>query len=198
MPNWCSTSIVVRNQDADVIENLAKEFDNAFQCNKIANGFGDKWLGNILSYLGYSEDEVLNGTIRCRGEIVWIESHGNELFIDTDTAWTPMLQVIVKMVEKYAPDSDITYRAVEPGCGIFSTNELDLAGAVYIDVFENLPKPLAWIEEENYDHMDMKQFVKEVAESMGWSESEAEEKIDDELSELFSCNVWKYTEIDEW
>ena len=201
MPNWCSTNIVVKNRETDVIENLEKEFENAFECNKIENGFGKMWLGNILSYLGYDEHEVLNGSIRCRGEVSYMELNGNELHISTETAWVPMLQVIMKMVEKYAPDSEVTYQAVEEGCEIHSTNDPNIAGTIYVDIFENLPDELAWLEEANYNYMTKDQFLKEVGESFGWKKTT--EEIKDELlygeySDLFSFNEWEFDEISVW
>ena len=198
MPNWCSTNIVIRNENEDAIRNLESEFKKAFECHEIANGFGDMWLGNILSYLGYTEKQVLYGNISCRGEVVDMFSHGKELRIYTDTAWVPMLEPFMLMVEKYASDSELIYDATEGGCGIHCTNDDSMVGTVYVDVFDYLPEELAWVEEVNYDGMTKDKFIKEVADSMGWDESEAEEKIFDELSEKFSLSEWEFAEANEW
>ena len=60
MPNWSLTEYSITNKDQNLLETLKKGFDNAFQITKIKNDFGEKWLGNILSYLGMSDDEVMD------------------------------------------------------------------------------------------------------------------------------------------
>lgn len=200
MANWCATTIVVENRDIETIRNLKKEFEKAFECNEIKNGFGKMWLGNILSYLGYNENEVLHGNISCRGEVSYMELCNNTLMICTETAWIPMLKVIVMMVEKYAPDSSITYSAIEEGCGIYSTNDPDVAETVYVDIFEDLPEELSWVEEVNDGNISKDEFIKDIGASMGWNETDEdlESKVFSELADLFSYNVWEYREINEW
>lgn len=200
MPNWCSTSIDILNPKSESIRKLEIEFNNAFKFDEIPNGFGEKWLGNILGYLGYDEKTILHGNIECRGEVAWMEAHGNVLHIETETAWIPMFKPFLKMIEKYAPDSEITYYATEEGCGIHSTNDESMVGTIYVDVWDALPDELDWLEEMNDTNMKKPEFLREIAESMGWDipENEIEKKVEDEFSELFSYSEWEYAEPSEW
>ena len=129
-----------------------------------------------------------------------MERDGNVLKIDTETAWIPMLEPILKMVEKYAPDSEIIFYAIEEGCGIVATNDDRVVGKIYVDVYDSLPEPLVWLEEVNDWYYEKDKFLRLIAESMKWDipEEEIEKKVDDELSELFSYSEWEYSEISEW
>lgn len=198
MANWCSTSIVITNSDLEKIKNLSMEFDKAFESSKIENGFGNMWLGNILSHLGYEDEVVVHGRIKCRGEVVYKKLLGNELRICTETAWVPMLEPFIKMVEKYAPDSDITYYAEESGFELFYTNDLSLVGRISVDVFETLPEELAWLDAYDGEEAEL---LGKIAESMDWNvpEDEIENKISEEgLDELFALHKWEYAEVSEW
>ena len=133
MPNWSLTEYSITNKDQNLLETLKKEFDNAFQITKIKNDFGEKWLGNILSYLGMSDDEVLASD--CKG---WTEynpeiefnadSNTYTLYMFSETAWEPIPNPLQKMVEKFAPDSEILYYSETPNSNIYTTNDPNMVG----------------------------------------------------------------------
>lgn len=137
MPNWCMTQYTIRNKEKEPLEAIKNEFEESQKINTVKNDYGNKWLGNVLLKLGFSEDDVLNN-IPCRGSfeldpnIDFDEETGiNELHIFTETAWEPMPAAILKMVDKYAPGSEILYFSEEPISECFITNDPNLAGMPY-------------------------------------------------------------------
>ena len=199
MPNWCSTDIIISNRNPDVICNLKSEFDKVFQQERIENGFGETWLGNILAYLGYDEKEIFFGKIKCRGQVTYIEIRDDALHISTKTAWVPMFKPIMKMVKKYAPKSKITYYAEELGCEIICTNDYDMVGKIHVCAYDDIPDELDWLYNANDDSMGKYEFLEAVKSSMGWDIplSEVADKIEEELPDV-SWYEWEFTEIDEW
>ena len=201
MPNWCSTDIIISNSDSNVLKNLESEFDKALHWNKIPNGFGEAWLGNILNYLGYTEEEIVQEKMRCRGEVTWMKMRNDgKLYINTDTAWIPMLQPFLKMIEKYAPDSELTYYAEELGCEIICTNDYEMVGKIHVCIYDdNIPDELDWLYNANEDPMNKTEFLEAVKSSIGWDIplSEVADKIEEELPDV-SWHEWEFAEIDVW
>ena len=132
MPNWCYTIIKLYNTP-EKITALDKALQEAQKEWRVKSDFGSMWLGNLLVHMGYSKDEVVNGDIRCRGSITDISVSKEEINLATETAWSPMLQVIRLFADKFAPDTEITYTAEEPGCELYWTNDPDYEGTYYAD-----------------------------------------------------------------
>ena len=201
MPNWCTTDIVGTNSDPELIRGLKSEFDNAFHWAEIENGFGEMWLGNILGYLGYTEKEIVYGDMKCRGEVTDIELRNDTvLYIGTFTAWVPMFTPFVKMIEKYAPGSEITYYAEELGCEILCTNDLDMVGKIKVIADSDVPSELSWIYEADEYDMDKTMFLEKIRNSMKWEIplEKVEEKIETDLAGLFSYYEWEFADVTEW
>ncbi len=155
MSNCCSTDIQIRGKK----EELAifwKKFNEAININSSKRD--DVWLGNILVLLKREDlkergidpdgpespirDELarrdwLNTQARCcRGSVVYAEisADGEQIDIAQDDAWGPQLDPVCEMVERYAPNADIVYTAIEPGCEVFITSDPEKAGQWLIDV----------------------------------------------------------------
>ena len=163
MPNWCLSHIVISN-DKKVIENLHKHFKSAME--KTDGEYQKNWLGNLLLYIG---EDVNDSAPRCRG---WVEGYSYNppigklynvasLDVYTETAWVPMLQVFVKFINKYAPDSDISFCAEEPGCELYWRNDTTWE-EYYVEIYEEEApnEVIKWIN-ESMDGSTVKYMYKE-------------------------------------
>ena len=151
MPNWCLSHIVITN-DNKSMENLHEHFNDAIQKND--GDYQKNWLGNLLLYIG--EDVDSPDAPRCRG---WVDDYSytasigknhntGYLNIDTSSAWVPMLQVIIKFVNKYSPNADISFCAEEPGCELYWRNDTTWE-QYYVEVYEEeaTDKIVEWVNE---------------------------------------------------
>lgn len=196
MPNWCSTTYEITGKKKD-IDKLWSAIEEAQTNAKIETDFGSEWLGHFLSYLGMSEEEVCRGPVRCRGYITYKNHDGDgSIVIDTDTAWGPMPEPILMMVEEYAPDAKIIYTAIEHGCGIFETNDRSVANGCLIDVWEadKVPKEL---EGYDYDVISEKKITKLLRKLLGKNASLKEllKDAEEKWGEYVSFNQFEYRDI---
>ncbi len=139
MPNWCYSSVNIRGPK-DEIGKFDKQVKEACSSNPLKADFGDWWLGNLLLHLGYKDDDVVQGDIRCRGSIIdydvsYEENYG-DILLSVESAWGPHLGPIVLMRDKYAPNCEILYVAEELGCGLFWSNDPEYYGKWYVDVWD--------------------------------------------------------------
>lgn len=131
MANNCYTTILLRNTPVKITA-LDEALKGAKNTEK--KPFGGIWLGSLLIYMGYPDKDVGEGRIcRCRGRIMDYTVHEGEINLYTETAWVPMLQTIKCFADRYAPNTEIYYRAEEPGCGLYWTNDLRYVGTYYVD-----------------------------------------------------------------
>lgn len=122
----------------------------------------------------------------------------NQLFIDTETAWGPIVKVWVKLLEKYLPDAELIYRAEEQGCEIYLTNDPALEDRYWIDIWgddkatknfvsddiaskEDVVKTLQKLFKTNEDDFDT--LMKK------WSKSN--------YTDSLQIHQWEFVEIDE-
>ena len=137
MPNWCWTRITINHESEKEIEKLNKLIDEWTSKDYMDNGFGHEWLGNIVLGSGVGTvDTNAETDLWCRGSITYREVNGNQLLIDTETAWSPILKMWVKLLEKYLPDAELIYTAEECGCGLYSTNDPSMKDCYYIDCWD--------------------------------------------------------------
>lgn len=124
MANWCFTSYTVMGDEKE-LNDLYKKMMSLENREEmlVANGFGKTWLGNLVALLGGDYNEI-----RCRGEWIYLEKENGCLFFDTQTAWTDAIETIEFLQLKY-PNLQFYYRAEEPGCEYYVTN--DSEGIVY-------------------------------------------------------------------
>lgn len=141
MPNWCSTSYVVTG-DKNEVRDLYEKMRSLEEREKplVKNGFGVTWLGNLVTLLGRSWEEVY-----CRGE--WseltVDIDNDELRFCTMTAWAELRQLRHFLQEKY-PSLTFYFRSEEPGMCIFQTNDKE---GIY---FPERYKVEHWDEEDEY------------------------------------------------
>lgn len=196
MPNWCSTRIIIKCNDEEKMKNFEEKLRELISHNYMENGFGLTWLGNLVGNSGIGTvDENKETDLRCRGSITYMEKFGEELFIDTETAWAPMLKVFVKLLEKYLPEAELIYEAEEPGCGVYYTNDPDLVGKYSLGAYgcDDVNSAIDYNEEEVVN--ELKKIVKTESDN-----------LDEVLKALwkseFATDVWfyqwEYLPAEEW
>lgn len=165
MPNWCSTSYVVTG-DKKEVRDLYEKMRSLEEREKplVKNGFGVTWLGNLVTLLGRSWEEV-----HCRGE--WseltVDIDNDELRFCTMTAWAELRQLRHFLQEKY-PSLTFYFRSEEPGMCIFQTNDKE---GIY---FPERYKVEHWDEESEYC-MDEKEVFDTVSDITGTTVQNLEE-----------------------
>ena len=194
MPNWCYTNIHFVNEDKKEIKKLYKLIGDWTSKDAMESGFGLTWLGNVVLNSGIGTINTNPDTdISCRGSISDYSITEEQLVVVTETAWSPMLEMWVKIVDKHSPETEIYYTAEELGCEILCTNDPDVDGKYYLD---------SWDEEyECYDCIDEESLIPILQSYLDTDESEINSLIDllDDLddSEL-SVHQWEYVNINEW
>lgn len=142
MSNHCYTNITINHEDTNRLKTLYNLIEEWTSKNYRENGFGLSWLGNVVGNSGIdSSDENKDFSVRCRGSIIYMDFNGDQIIIDTETAWVPMMKMWIKVLEKYLPDAELIYSAEEPGCGIFWTNDPCIIGKYLIDSWNNDIEP---------------------------------------------------------
>lgn len=194
MPNWCSTRITINHYDENELKNLEALINVCMEKNYMENGFGLGWLGNIVGNSGIGTIDTGKETdLRCRGWLSYMELYDNQLTIDTETAWIPMLEMWIKLLNKYLPDAELIYQADEPGCGIHCTNDPTLIGKYVID---------SWNDDIDYDPeadketviFELQRYLKTTETELGSLLNMLYEMDEPELS----INEWKFSEIEGW
>ena len=199
MPNWCYTSIVINHNDNAKLEDLADkiaEWSHKQFCDTGEFGFRDGWLGNIVGNSGVG-DPTKDDCPRCRGTLTSIYFENGQINMSTETAWAPMMQMWQMIVDKYLPDADIWYTAEEPGNCIYESNDPDVIGKYYVDIWE---PPEEFEDEESIyeaEEDDVIDFLQRVLKT-------EEKNIDvllnmaDEIEDRwFSINMWTNCDISE-
>ena len=198
MPNWCSTNIKFTGEQEKL--RVLHDFINDDEANKkvgIATAFRERWLGNYLERAGFSWKDY-----RCRGTVEYISDvRQNEFTVETETAWAPMLAMWQAIVEKIAPELEITYFAQEPGCGVYMTNDPEKADNYWVDVYDedNLPENVANIFHESFDttEVDLRGALLQIFPSDAKLETDKLiQKLEDMTDEI-GINKWKYVPVSE-
>lgn len=152
MPNWCETTYKCIGDPKEVGE-LAKIVEDIFKSKeKIPNGFGNTWLGILVSDLGFDWNEK-----RCRGEMTDYNYDGEScLTIYQCTAWCEQEGVRQAIEEKY-PSIIVYWQDQEPGCENYYTND---------DTFEIFPERYILeggkMDYEYFDDLDdLKEYLEE-------------------------------------
>lgn len=192
MPNWCMTNIYINNENEEELKDFYKKLEEWTSKNYCENGFGLRWLGNVLGNSGIDTMENGDFNIRCRGWIEYFDlCDSNQLQIQTATAWVPMVKMWVKVCEKYLPNAEIIYTAEECGMILYITNDHDLAGKYVVDVWKD---EIANEHEICTDWEADEQYVIEVLQKILKSEANDVNK----LMEMFDENDIEGIIIHEW
>lgn len=115
------------------------------------------------------------------------------MVVVTETAWSPMLEMWVKIVDKYSPKTKIFYTAEELGCDLLYTNDPDIYGKYYLNSWDCSIETVDCIEEEDLILVLQKYFDSE--------EKEISNLIDllYYMSEpTIAVHQWEYANINEW
>lgn len=137
MPNWCSTNVYISHKDERAIEDLYNKIKEWTSKNYMDNGFGHSWIGNVVLGSGIGTvDTNINTDVRCRGNVEYMDCEDNKITIQTGTAWSPLLKVWLKVIDKYLPDAELVYDAYGIGFELFVTNDPCLIGKYNIDPFD--------------------------------------------------------------
>lgn len=136
MPNWCSTHITINYPDDEQrLEGFRKRLEDWTSKNFCDNGFGNSWLGNIVGFSGIGDPskESVEYCPRCRGYVSHIgDVVDGQLYIWTDTAWHPMLEMWQMLIDKYIPEAEIMFCAEEFGYELFCSNDPTQVGLYYL------------------------------------------------------------------
>lgn len=123
MPNWCYTGINIKCSSEEEAEYLYKKIQKWTSVNYCCNDFGLNWLGNIVGNSGVGKIKDGRSSVDCRGELIYLDLNDNEVIVETETAWKPMLQMWKRICDKYLVEGyGIEYSAEEPGLGLYVTN----------------------------------------------------------------------------
>lgn len=141
MPNWCFTNIAINADSEEAAKTIYDKLENEWLKapeGEPVSGFGNDWLGCLAVNSGVidSYDNVDESPIACRGEVEDVTLDGESVYMITSTAWGPMIEPIYRAIEKnFGLDGiDIVYSAEEPGCGLYITNNEDVADTYYVEI----------------------------------------------------------------
>lgn len=206
MPNWCYTNITIYHNDKEKLKAFYKKVDEWRQKPFKKNDFDLYtlgWLGNIVGNSGLAEWKMReNGredfvpNINCRGSIQTFELQDNHICINTETAWGPMLEMWRLLCEKYLPDAEIYFTAEESGNGLYETNDPDVIGTYYIDIWDPPEEFEEETSEYEADEDYVISFLQRVLKSEETDIDVLLEMADDIEDQWFSINQWKECEIE--
>ena len=193
MPNWCNTNITINHESETEIEKLEKLINEWTSRDYMENGFGNNWLGNIVLGSGVGTVDTDKETdLRCRGTIIDYYRIENQLIINTETAWVPMLQMWVKVLEKYLPDAELIYNAEECGFDITCTNDSDLVGKYILDYYGDGDFESEWEADEDTARETLQKML-------GTTETDVKKLIEmayeDDLD--ISIHQWEYADVSD-
>lgn len=192
MPNWCNTTITINNKNEKELKDFESKIKEWTSHDYKENGFGLKWLGNIVGNSGIGTiDENQDTDLSCRGWLTDIDNLGSQLLISTETAWVPMLQMWVKLLEKYMPEAELIYQAEEPGLQMYVTNDSSLESTYVLDIFDPVDK-LEEIESNwEIDGNSLKEILQDLLETK-------EDNLDKLISLFKESDYGEHANISEW
>jgi hypothetical protein len=204
MPNWCYSNIRIYHDDKEKLKAFLDKVEEwrskPYVCNDFDNG-SLGWLGNIVGNSGLAEYKIRDdgGTdfvpnIRCRGSLQQFDFRDSYIDICTETAWGPMMEMWRLLCEKYLPEAEILFSSEECGCGMYVSNDPDILGTYYIDIWEN-PDGFDEYTECEADEKYTIDFLQRVLKT---DESDIEKLLkmaDDIEDQWFSINKWEYCDI---
>lgn len=165
MPNWCITEISIRHEDADKVKELYNKIREWTSKNYAENGFGTRWLGNIVlgAEIG-TIDQRTDTDVCCRGSLDDFYMSGeNEINLCTETAYSPMLKMWSAVCDRYLPGAEIIFNAEDSFC----SNDEDLIGRLLIDIWENEYRNPLVSDYDYYPREQAMEYLKWVTEEKG-------------------------------
>jgi hypothetical protein len=108
-----------------------------------------------------------------------------------------MLEMWRLLCDKYLPGADIYYTAEESGNGLYQTNDPNIDGTYYIDIWE---PPEEFEDEESMYEAEESDAIEFLQRVLKTEETDIQKLIDmsNEIDDpWFSVNKWELREIDE-
>lgn len=196
MPNWCQTRITITHEDENKVVDLYNKIEQWCKTDYKKNGFGNYWLGNIVGNSGIGTvDENPNTDLRCRGMITYLEIIDNQLLVDTETAWTPMLRMWKKLLDEYLLDAELIYTAEECGCEIYYTNDPYMINQYIIDTYDLENIYSHWDADEEYVIETLQTLLKTDKDNV---DELIEMLLDSKYSDKINIHKWVYLDSNEW
>lgn len=195
MPNWCSTEIEIYHDDKKAIDSLYHKIKEWTSRDYMENGAGNyNWLGNVVLGSGVGTvDQNKDTDIRCRGEITLFGKYDGCISISTETAWVPMLQMWLKVIDKYIPGGRLFYEAFEPGCEICCTNNVDIVGMYFLDFYDETDCVF-----ETFSKSYLISFLQDKCKAKNISDIDALRNMCEENCDHISIYKWEYVPAEEW
>jgi len=145
MPNWCDTTY----KAVGTKEQVKKFYDLAMSSwNKTDNNQG--WLGHFVTELGGNWEQVY-----CRGwmrDQPYLNNDGTECTIFCYTAWGEPNQWR-EFIQSQIDGLFLYYVAIEPGCGVYCSNDDYYADKYYVDYAIEQPDSPYMTEDELLEFM---------------------------------------------
>lgn len=218
MPNWCTSSIEICCENSEIAKRFEDKVYELTENPYVGNGFGRFWLGNIVGNGRLADnleefsgiDYISKAPFNCRGCIEDICVSDNNVLIDVTSAWTPSISMWNSFCEKFFPKDEfyIWYSAMEPGCDIHVTNNMEDVGTYYVETWNG-------VISENMDSAELIVLLQKnlLNEYKGIrKEMEAEGKSFESLDDLIETfydgthpdaddiwiSEWEYSDISNW
>ena len=172
MPNWAYNNEVIYGPKKE-IESLHKNLINWTSVNYEENGFGLKWIGNIVLGAGFKVPKEFNplkpydvDNLPCRGDIIDdfevtdCDNDFAKITFSSETAWCDVHETWDIILKKHAPNCKYYYMTIEQGMGLFFIHDCDQAFFPYdyhvevYDFSENKKKTFSF-EPGYYNHEDL-------------------------------------------
>lgn len=175
MPNWAYTCYVAvgERKQLEKLHATMAELENMEQPLH-ENGFGKRWLGNLVIKLGGDCQKVY-----CRGSWDDLNIDSANLTFSVESAWSEAYEVRHFIEEKF-PDIKLYFQCEESGCGVYQTN--DETGQYFPE------KYYLWVEDDETKYFDdIESLIKDVEAITGTENLENIEQCREALEE-YSLN----------
>lgn len=200
MANIINTTIEITHQNHDKIKNFGAKLKNWTGKNFLENSYDDEynWLGNIIGFSGIGKYDEENKEFYCevegkryflpsRGEVNHIEVFGNTITIQITTAWSPMLIIWKKLVDKHLPEADVDY--VISGEEIYQTSKENYKDSYFIDIWEEFNDLFPCYKTISAKHLNA--LLEELLD-------ERDTELKDLINDFESSSFSNYMTIHEW
>lgn len=190
MPNWCSTSVVLKGERAaEFYKDLTKALEE-----KPEKGADKNWIGHLFVYKGIDCSKI-----NARSFVQYKELEDNYVRLDNEDAWGPKTEVYNKIAEMY--NLTYVYIAEEPGCQVFINTDKSgdfFSDRYYFSYESNLkiknPTPLekVFTELDNIRYFSEFKYITKVFSEYGIecnSEEDMENLIADYEEEMNNINL---------
>ena len=155
MPNWAYNNEIIYGPKAE-IDGLYKKLINWTSINQEENGFGLKWIGNIVIGAGFKVPDGVDpcksfsdlDNLQCKGsilndfEVTDCDNGFAKISFDSETAWSDFRETWDLILEKHAPNCKYYFLSVEAGMDLFYKRDCDEHEFFPVDSHLNLQSNL--------------------------------------------------------